>query len=91
MRLAWSSPAALALAPLQDLFNLGAEGRMNVPGRAEGNWSWRCTEELLSAAAFHGLGDLTKSSNRLPMLPSPATELAEAGYDSKPDRFSGRC
>ena len=88
MRLAWSSPAALALAPLQDLFNLGAEGRMNVPGRAEGNWSWRCTEELLSAAAFHGLGDLTKSSNRLPMLPSPATELAEAGYDSKPDRFS---
>ena len=61
---------------------------MNVPGRAEGNWSWRCTEELLSAAAFHGLGDLTKSSNRLPMLPSPATELAEAGYDSKPDRFS---
>ena len=47
MRLAWSSPAALAIAPLQDLLNLGAEGRMNVPGRAEGNWSWRCTEELV--------------------------------------------
>ena len=77
MRLAWSSPAALAIAPLQDLLNLGAEGRMNVPGRAEGNWSWRSTEELLSTADFHKLRDLTRSSNRLPMLATPATEMAE--------------
>jgi 4-alpha-glucanotransferase len=78
MRLAWSSPAALAIAPLQDLLNLGAEARMNVPGRAEGNWSWRCTEELLSTADFHWLRDLTTSSNRLRMLPNPAIEMAEA-------------
>jgi 4-alpha-glucanotransferase len=77
MRLAWSSPAALAIAPLQDLLNLGAEGRMNVPGRAEGNWSWRCTEELLSAADFHALQDLTNSSNRLPMVPKRAIEMVE--------------
>jgi len=64
MRLAWSSVAALAIAPLQDLLNLGAEARMNVPGRSEGNWSWRCTEELLSAADFPWLRDLTRSSNR---------------------------
>src|SRR5215469_12447311 len=31
VHLAWSSPAALAIAPLQDLLNLGAEARMNVP------------------------------------------------------------
>jgi 4-alpha-glucanotransferase len=78
MRLAWSSPAALAIAPLQDLLNLGAEGRMNVPGRAEGNWSWRCTKELLSAADFQSLRGLTASSNRLPVVPKPAMELAEA-------------
>ena len=78
MRLAWSSPAALAIAPLQDLLNLGAEARMNVPGRAEGNWSWRCTEELLSTADFHWLRDLTTSSNRLHMLPNPVIEMAEA-------------
>ena len=78
MHLAWSSPAALAIAPLQDLLNLGAEARMNVPGRAEGNWSWRCTEELLSTADFHWLRDLTRSSNRLQMLPNPAIEMAEA-------------
>jgi 4-alpha-glucanotransferase len=78
IRLAWSSPAALAIAPLQDLLNLGAEARMNVPGRAEGNWGWRCTEELLSTADFHWLRDLTRSSNRLHMLPNPAIEMAEA-------------
>ena len=78
MRLAWSSPAALAIAPLQDLLNLGAEARMNVPGRAEGNWSWRCTEELLSTADFHWLRDLTTSSNRLHMLPNPEIKMAEA-------------
>ena len=77
MRLAWSSPAALAIAPLQDLLNLGAEARMNIPGRAEGNWSWRSTEELLLVADFHLLQDLTSSSNRLPMVPKPAIEMVE--------------
>ena len=64
MEMAWSSAAALAMAPLQDLLNLGSEARMNVPGRAEGNWRWRCTEDMLSAPAFEQLRDLTKTSNR---------------------------
>ena len=34
---------------------------MNVPGRAEGNWRWRCTEDMLSAPAFEWLRDLTKT------------------------------
>jgi 4-alpha-glucanotransferase len=64
MELAWSSQAALALAPLQDLLNLGADARMNIPGRPDGNWRWRCTESMVSAPAFQWLGDLTTSSNR---------------------------
>jgi 4-alpha-glucanotransferase len=64
MRLAWSSPAALAIAPLQDLLNLGSEARMNVPGRADGNWRWRVREDMLSSQAFQGLQDLTESCNR---------------------------
>jgi 4-alpha-glucanotransferase len=66
MRLAWCSVAALAIAPLQDLLNLGLEARMNVPGRADGNWAWRCTEEMLSLStpALHSLSELTRSSNR---------------------------
>ena len=44
------------------LLTLGvtAEARMNVPGRADGNWSWRCTEEMMSAADFDSLRELTK-------------------------------
>jgi 4-alpha-glucanotransferase len=64
MRLAWSSPAALAIAPLQDLLDLGAEARMNVPGRTEGNWRWRCTESMLSNAPFGWLRELTSVSRR---------------------------
>jgi len=64
MRLAWSSPAVLAIAPLQDLLNLDSEARMNVPGRADGNWSWRVREDMLSSQAFQWLQDLTESSKR---------------------------
>lgn len=65
MQLAWSSPAALAVAPLQDLLNLGREARMNVPGRAAGNWNWRATEDVLSASAFRRLEALSKIANRV--------------------------
>jgi len=66
VRLAWSSVAALALVPLQDVLNLGAEARMNVPGRAEGNWRWRLAPDAQCSAAFQWLSDLTKTSNRAP-------------------------
>jgi 4-alpha-glucanotransferase len=71
--LAWSSMAALAMAPLQDLLNLGKEARMNVPGRGEGNWRWRATDEMLSDRAFEWLRDLTRNSNR--STPQSATVL----------------
>jgi 4-alpha-glucanotransferase len=74
MRLAWLSPAALAIAPLQDLLNLGGSARMNVPGQAGGNWRWRLTDDMLSPSAFDWLGDLTKESNRSP-VDSAAAEL----------------
>jgi 4-alpha-glucanotransferase len=64
MRLAWSSPAALAIAPLQDLLNLDSEARMNVPSRADGNWLLRVREDMLSSQAFQWLQDLTESSKR---------------------------
>ncbi len=65
MSLAWHSRAALAVAPLQDLLNLGREARMNVPGVAGGNWRWRCTEAMLTDEAFAWLRDLTAGSKRL--------------------------
>jgi 4-alpha-glucanotransferase len=65
MALAWESGATLAMAPLQDVLNLGNEARMNVPGRAGGNWRWRCTADMLSDRAFEWLRDLTRRSGRL--------------------------
>ncbi len=64
MGLAWSSVAALTIAPLQDVLNLGSAARMNVPGRAEGNWRWRFCENMLSLPAFEWLQDLTERSTR---------------------------
>ena len=64
IRLAWSSVAALAMAPLQDLLDLGGEARMNLPGSVEGNWRWRCTDEMLSTPVLDRLRGLTTSSNR---------------------------
>ena len=64
LRLAWSSVSALAMAPLQDLLNLGGEARMNVPGHAAGNWRWRFTEDRLPDSSFEWLADLTRASHR---------------------------
>jgi 4-alpha-glucanotransferase len=64
IRLAWSSAAGLAIAPLQDLLNLGAEARMNRPGSVDGNWCWRCTDEMLPELLVDRLRGLNTSSNR---------------------------
>ncbi|HEU4460838.1 MAG TPA: 4-alpha-glucanotransferase [Methylibium sp.] len=41
IRAANASVADLAIVPMQDVLGLGSEHRMNLPGTAEGNWSWR--------------------------------------------------
>jgi 4-alpha-glucanotransferase len=82
-RLAWSSSAALAIAPLQDLLNLGAEARMNIPGRAEGNWGWRATETMLADSVFQALSELTSESNRGGTLDSPSFDFSGNSTDSQ--------
>ncbi len=37
----WASVAFLAVAPMQDVLNLGGEARMNYPSHLGGNWEWR--------------------------------------------------
>jgi 4-alpha-glucanotransferase len=76
MRLAWSSPAALAIAPVQDVLNIGQQGRMNTPGAAAGNWRWRATKHMLSNSNFRALSDLTRLTGRYPALSVPAMEAA---------------
>jgi 4-alpha-glucanotransferase len=64
LRVAWSSVAAVAIAPLQDLLNLGAEARMNLPGSVEANWCWRSTDNMLDQSVFRKLANLTAHVNR---------------------------
>jgi 4-alpha-glucanotransferase len=45
IRAAYGSVADRAIVPLQDVFGLGSEARMNTPAEAEGNWSWRARPE----------------------------------------------
>jgi 4-alpha-glucanotransferase len=61
---AWGSRAALAIAPLQDVLDLGSEARMNLPGTEEGNWQWRYAPEDLTAERAERLHALTESSRR---------------------------
>jgi 4-alpha-glucanotransferase len=91
MNLAWSSVAALSMAPLQDLLNLGSEARMNIPGSVEGNWSWRCTEDMLSDRAFEWLRDLTKNSKRSGITPAlPRGKRSTRYQQSERDRLAGQ-
>src|SRR5262249_30490868 len=76
--LAWSSTAALAIAPLQDLLNLGKEARMNRPGTADSNWRWRAHEAMLSPSAFQSLRDVTHANARASEMEMADTSAAMA-------------
>jgi 4-alpha-glucanotransferase len=65
IRLAMSSVANTVLIPMQDILGLDdPTGRMNTPGKAEGNWSWRLLAEDLSQEIAHTLGHWTEIYNR---------------------------
>jgi 4-alpha-glucanotransferase len=61
IRMALGSVAELCVIPMQDYLNLGAEARMNMPGIAGGNWSWRMSPEVArenSAARMRFLAEI---------------------------------
>jgi 4-alpha-glucanotransferase len=65
IRLAWLSPGALALAPIQDMLNLDESARLNLPGTAFGNWAWKMTgPEQFSPALAERLADLGALAGR---------------------------
>ena len=65
---AFRSVANTAIVPLQDLLNLGGEARMNLPGRASGNWSWRFVPEQGIGHLAERLLDATLTYGRDPQL-----------------------
>jgi 4-alpha-glucanotransferase len=48
IRAALGSIGGLAIVPVQDLLSLGSDARLNTPGTATGNWSWRVAPGALT-------------------------------------------
>ncbi|MBW8330722.1 MAG: 4-alpha-glucanotransferase [Prolixibacteraceae bacterium] len=61
---AWASSAMMALIPMQDLLGLDTEARMNTPGTATGNWTWRFAWPQVRSNHHHFLREITKKYNR---------------------------
>lgn len=79
LRLAMASVANIAIAPMQDVLGLGTSARMNLPGTAAGNWTWRAPWDALTGGAADDLADelrqLSVTYGR--STPTPA-DLSEA-------------
>jgi len=61
-----SSVADTTIFPIQDLLGLGTEARMNVPGIAHGNWTYRVREPALTPALAERLATLCDTYERIP-------------------------
>jgi 4-alpha-glucanotransferase len=66
IQVAMMSPAHTAIFPMQDVLNLGSEARMNTPGKEQGNWTWRFTDDAFSHDGANRLAHLTGLYQRRP-------------------------
>jgi len=65
IRLAFASPARLAMVQAQDVLGLGSGARMNMPGRAGGAWRWKLERGALKADLAKRLLAATEEAGRL--------------------------
>ena len=66
VRLASSSTALMSIFPLQDLLSLGSDARMNMPGKPDGNWSWRLLPDQLQPHHAQRMAEITHIFGRDP-------------------------
>jgi 4-alpha-glucanotransferase len=65
MRALANSVANTVIFPLQDALALSGESRMNFPGTATGNWSWRFNWKQILPIHTQFLKDISQQSNRI--------------------------
>lgn len=58
------SASQLAIIPMQDVLGLDDSARMNIPGKATGNWGWRCNPESFSDELADRLNVISQASDR---------------------------
>ena len=66
VRAALGSRSDLAIIPMQDCLALGAEHRMNLPGVANGNWSWRFSWDMVPPETPGRLRRMNEIYQRVP-------------------------
>ena len=82
IRLAFASPARLAMVQAQDVLGLGSRGaRMNMPGTAKGAWKWRLREGALTRRSGRRLREATRRR---------AVLASRRGDRRRADRGAGR-
>ena len=59
-----NSVAQIAIAPAQDILELGSEARMNTPAVADGNWCWRAPGGVWTQDLADELAALVELSDR---------------------------
>lgn len=64
IRAAFASVAHTAIIPMQDVLCLDRGGRMNTPGIATGNWTWRARREAFHSQASGRLRELAELFGR---------------------------
>jgi 4-alpha-glucanotransferase len=62
---AFKSIAEHAMVPMQDILEVGSEGRMNLPGTNKGNWRWQFNWLQLEPGLAVRLRGLVKEYDRL--------------------------
>jgi 4-alpha-glucanotransferase len=65
IRLAFSSPAVVAMTQAQDVLGLGSQARMNDPASAGGSWRWQMRAGALNRTLAARLREVTEEAGRL--------------------------
>ncbi len=81
LRLAQASVADTAIAPLQDVLGLGSEARMNTPGTAGGNWTWRFEWQDVPHWVAPQLRELAELYGRLPGQGATDTQYRQSSLE----------
>jgi 4-alpha-glucanotransferase len=65
IRLAFSSQASIAVAPMQDYLGLGSEARFNIPGTTLNNWRWRLSQDQLHPGFVDSIHEMVIEASRV--------------------------
>lgn len=60
IRICMMSVAVFAIFPMQDIFAISSNGRMNTPSTLGNNWTWRMSSSHLNSSKAHWLKHLSR-------------------------------